>query len=153
MSIDNDTNDRIEENKQASDKSKDNKHHYEIPQPFLIKTEKKKGWKKQEIITAVGIVISGALFTMTLLTFNKTRHAIATADANLSHMIWKDSIASIANIKKDSLDSIRRGQDYERDTIARRQAEQSLQAQITSLQEAQRQFEVINRPFLQVTTP
>lgn len=147
--VDNNINKIKEEYNQTIKKPENDKANCNTPKPFIVKIDKGKGWSKAEIISLFGILISGSLFFMTLRAFKKTSKAVEISEESLKDSRRKDSIAAISSVKRDFLDSIRREQDYTRDTIARRQAQQSLQAQINSIQEAQKEFEIDNMPYLE----
>ena len=50
------------------------------PQPFLVKMESSTGWKRSEIISVCGILISAFLFFMTIQTFRKTSRSVEISE-------------------------------------------------------------------------
>ena len=146
-------------------------------QPFTIKTEKSKGWKRTEIISFVGMILSLFLFGMTLLTFKKTSRAIEISEASLMDARSKEAATTIRNKTADSLAAILFERNRVKDSIKSsmdsislqsqlqsikssesassrniEMARKSLQIQIQSVEEVKRDFEIENQPILAITT-
>jgi len=141
----------VKDREKTSHTAQNNQSQRDNPQPFIVKIEKSKGWSKAEVISVFSILISGALFFMTIQTFKKTSRAVEISDSTFIANRKKDSVLNVKSIIRDSLDSIQRGRDYTRDTTNINIAQKSLQTQISSIKETQKEFEIESRPVIQVT--
>lgn len=124
----------------------------QIPQPFIVKEEKekKRGLKTSEIISFIALMVSIYAVLLNKCSVDNTTRALAITDSTFQRNIIKDSLTAISNIIKDSLDSITRQNDFVKDSTNTDLNRQSLQAQINSIKEGQRQFKKQNEPYLQI---
>ncbi len=101
-------------------------------------------------IAGIAAVISLAVGIVTLYLFSETKKANITTRDALKHQIHIDSLDSVASVRKDTIDSIVRVKDNFRADSTFKLQKRSLNAQIQSLQETQKEFDIENRPLLQV---
>lgn len=170
-----DSSESKEINKIEIENTKDNNSSYynkvtiENQSPIKIKLVKENGWSNAEKISFISILISLALFIITLISFQVTKKSVKISEAALND-------SRIIQRKRDSLDSIKIIIEYIRDTtntgltkkmlisqensimysdIINRKtiglAEKSLKEQINSLNENRKEFEAENRPVVQIS--
>lgn len=148
--VDNNINSGKEKEEQPANTTNYDKPKCNSPQPFIVKMEKSEGWSRAEKISVAGIIISASLFVMTLRSFEKTSEAVKISEASLNHAIYKDSITAISDKKRGFVDSIRREQDSINGAITIKQTQKSLDAQLKSIQQTQKEFELESRAYLMV---
>lgn len=90
--IENNVKEAVKGKEQTANLCEDNKADCKSVQPFVVKIEKTKGWSRAEIISICAIVISSALFVMTLITFGKTKKAVEISEMALNNAVINDSI-------------------------------------------------------------
>jgi len=88
-------------------------------------------------LTKWGIVINFFLFCITLFALMQTKKSVDISDAGLKEMKRQAAINEGRNIVRDSTDS-----------ISLKISESSLNAQVSTIKEAQKQFEIENRPYI-----
>ena len=136
----------------SNDASKKSQPGLDLPQPFIIKVEKeKKKWiNTQQIIPIFALLISITAVVLNKCSLDNTSKALAINDSTFKRNVIKDSLTFVSNHRRDSLDSIRKEQDFKRDTTNIGLSKNSLETQIKSIKETQKQFELANEPFLEI---
>jgi len=104
--------------------------------------------KIANIISAISALISLALGILTLCLYYQTKEATKLTRHALSHQITKDSNDNVNRIRKDTIDSIADAKKLKRDTQFINKQKRGIDAQIGSLKETQKEFEIENRPFM-----
>jgi len=88
--IEDNSKDSIEKHKEKIKETHANNQKCDTPQPFIVKIEQKKGWKRAEIISLVSILITCFIVYMTVRSFQKTSQAVAIADSTFESNRIKD---------------------------------------------------------------
>lgn len=106
--------------------------------------------KKANAIAWIGLGVNVILAFFTYMLFLKTTEANneSVRANNIAEMALNDSREN--QRRNDSLDSIIRERNYNRDTTTMKISKQSLQSQINSLEETRKQFEIESRPYIQL---
>ncbi len=109
---------------------------------------KNHNWQKRH--STIGIVVNAVLCLLTLATFWVTRDSVSVAKDALEDSRKKDSVAASKQIIIDSFENIERTQRDIKDSLTIDLANRSLQTQITSIKETQKEFEIESRPLVQI---
>lgn len=139
-----------ESNKNENNTTENNNSKCNSIEPLLVKINKEKGWSKQEIISVIAIIISASLLVITLVILRNTLHAINISESTLADSRKKDIVNSMRNKIADSLSNVQYERNRIKDSLSMELARKSLQTQIHSVGESQKQFKVLNRPILQI---
>lgn len=106
---------------------------------------------KANNLTRTSIIINSALFLITLAALWVTKQSVDISKDALNDSRKKDSVTEIKEKKIAFLDSIIRARDYIRDSTNIALSKQSLDAQIGTMQESQKQFNIQNKPYIQIS--
>lgn len=108
-------------------------------------------------ISAIATVISLGVGVVTLSLFNETKkaninseNAVGIATEALRHQVKQDSLDSISDYKKDTADFNNRIIERSGNQRSLNHQDSSVKAQIHAFQETQKEFEIQNKPFVQI---
>src|SRR3989337_3716783 len=112
-----------------------------------IPKDKSSFWSNAIQIVSVSVNVAMVLFTYWL--FTQTKESVDIASKALADSRKNDSLNRIDDRVRNSFDSVQRITNYNRDTTNIALTKKSLTAQIISIKEPPRQFEVFNMPSLE----
>jgi hypothetical protein len=152
---DNDSDKVVKKNEEKGDFSYNTETNDPNKPPLIVQIQKEKGWTKQDIIAIVAVLISAILFVITLLTFRQTKRSVDIAAQAMKEAIINDSAMRARDSIKFSSDTAFAIKKFIQDTISANESfslsSNILQTQINALKETQKEFELENRPFVQVS--
>ncbi len=134
--------------------SEETKPGFNLPQPFIVKEQKEKTrWllKKSESISFIALLISAYAVTLNKCSLDNTKRALAITDSTFKQNRIKDSVAQIERLKNYFSDSIQREYGRLKDSINISITKQGLDAQIKSIGEERKMFQIENRGFIHIS--
>jgi hypothetical protein len=140
----------IETGKEGKTSNENGKMKTNCPQPFIVKMDKGKGLSKQEAISLVSVILSFIAIVIATCSVNQAIKSVAISDSTFKMNRIKDSLAVISQTKRNSIDSVQRIRNDFKDSVMLALAQNSLNTQIKSVGESQKQFKSLNRPILQI---
>lgn len=136
---------------QGKPASTDDKPSNEVNTDFHKAKVKKSSSYWSNVIQIFMVAVSAAMFVVTYLLFVKTKESVDVARDSLTQFIKTDSINRVNDRVRDSLDSIQRKFEFTRDNTNISFSKKSLDAQINSIRDEQKQFELQHRAILHIS--